>query len=366
MNQIKTDAKKKGMTGKIISKWINVSEGMVTKYYKAESDMPAIKFIDLTRLLYQEQEETAKKCILEFMKKTVRTDNLQELLEWSANSGDNDYIEKVQERICNSSLIKDSMIYQMIRERNTKKITPEEFYLKIEDYKLSENLMFDSKILLKIATLYAQLDLKSYAVVVPLAKNILENLDAITSDYLQQSFKVRTLEVLAYAYLKLGKVEEVEKIIEEILLPEVEDRFPLPCNSMIRILAEANLFRDPTKSMYLIEQAISMIKRKKLSSHTMRVSVLEATHDFIKIHNNNFNGLYLNDLSEKAHYMAKQGLHKESLAILNEIERRNGKLSAHQCYYKGLATNDKSYFQQALNDFVREGDSFYTQLIKIG
>jgi hypothetical protein len=363
MNQVKTDAKKRGFTGKKIARWIDVSEGMVTKYYKAESDMPAIKFIELARLIYQDQEEVAKSCILEFIKKTVRSDNLQELLEWAANTGDCDYIEKVQERIINSTLIKDSLIYQMIRERNMEKITPEEFYLKIEDFKISEHLLFDSKILLKIATLYAQLDLKSYAVVIPLASNIIENLDAITSDYLQQSFRLRTLEVLAYAYLKLGQVEEVDRIATEFCCAEVSDRFPLPCNSLIRIVAEANLFTNPEKSISLIEEAIAMLKRKKLSSHSMRVAALKSTHDFIKIHNNHFDGLYLNDLSEKAHYFAKKGMKNEALIVLGEIEKTNKKLSAHQYYYKALATNEKCYYQKALNEFIRQGDSFYTQLI---
>jgi predicted transcriptional regulator len=365
MNQIKTEAKKRGLTGKKVAKWIHVSEGMVTKYYKAESDMPAIKFIELAKLVYQEQEDVAKKCILEFIKKTVRTDNLQELLEWAANSGDCDYIEKVQARIINSSLIKDSLIYQMIRERNMKQITPSEFYLKIEDFKISENLLFDSKILLKIATLYAQLDLKSYSVVIPLANNIMEDLDAISSDYLQQSFRVRTLEVLAYAYLKLGQIEEVEKIAEEFCCPEIVDRFPLPCNSLIRIVAEANLFENPAKSIVLIEEAINMLKRKKLTSHSMRVSALEATHDFIKIYNNHLDGLYLNDLSEKAHYFAQKGKKDEALIILEEIEKRNKQLSAHQYYYKALATNEKRYYLKSLNEFIRQGDSFYTQLINV-
>jgi hypothetical protein len=363
MNQVKTDAKKRGFTGKKIAKWIDVSEGMVTKYYKAESDMPAIKFIDLVKFIYDDKEHIAKDCILEFITKTTRTDNHQELLEWAANSGDIDYIEKIKERIANSSLVKDSMIYQMIRDRNVKKITSEEFYLKIEDFKISENLMFDTKILLKIATLYAQLDLKSYSVMILLANNILENLDAVSSEYLQQSFKMRTLEMIAYAHLKRGEVDEVERIAEELLVPEIIDRFPMPANAILILLAEANLFRNPLKSLTLIQEAIQMYKEKKLSYHLMRKSVLEATHDFIKIYNGDYKGLYLTDLSERAHLFAKQGYRKEALVLLKELERKNHGLSGHQYYYKGLATKRSEDFQQALNKFAIQGDSFYMNLI---
>ncbi|MGE6756243.1 AimR family lysis-lysogeny pheromone receptor [Rossellomorea sp. NPDC071047] len=364
MNQVKEDAKKNGITGKKVSKWINVSEGMVTKYYKGESDMPAMKFIDLVDFIY-EDPACIKEYIISFIQKTERNDNLQELLEWSANRGDKEYMDEVHRRVVNSPLLKDSMIYQMITGRNMNQLSAEEFYLKVEDFKLSENLLYDSKILLKIATLYSHLDLKSYSVMIPLANNILQSLDAINSDYVRDSFKVRTNEMLAHAFLKRGDIENVEKIAQKVLTDETINRYPLPANSILMILSEANIFKDPNSSIRLINSAIKMFKDIKVSSHKMRKSVLESTHDFIKIHCGDFNGLYLSDISERAHSLAKQGYSKEALIILDELEEINGELSAHQLYYKGLATDNKKYFQQSLNKFVRQGDSFYTQLIDL-
>jgi tetratricopeptide (TPR) repeat protein len=364
MNQVKEDAKKSGITGKKVSKWINVSEGMVTKYYKGESDMPAIKFIDLVDFIYDDPN-LIKERIINFIQRTERSDNLQELLEWSANRGDMDYMDEVHRRVVNSPLLKDSMIYQMISGRNMNKISAEDFYLGVEDFKLSENLLYDSKVLLKIATLYSHLDLKSYAVMIPLANNILHSIEAINSEYVRKSFKIRTYEMLAHAHLKRADIESIESIAKKVLTDETMKRFPLPANSILMILAEANIFKDPDSSIRLIKKAIEMFKNINNSSHKMRKDVLESTHDFIKIHCGDYNGLYLNDLSERAHSLAKQGYFEEALVILDQLEQRNGDLSAHQLYYKGIATNEKKYFQHSLNKFVRQGDSFYTQLIEL-
>jgi hypothetical protein len=362
MNELKSIAKKKGITGRMISKWIGVSEGMVTKYYKAESDMPVIKFIYLAQFVL-EDERLFKKFIIDFIKKTDRTDNLQELLEWSSNSGDQDLIDEVQSKIIQSNTLKkDAQIYSMIQQRNRRKITPEKFYLLIEEFKMSEQIHSDSKILLKIATLYSLQDMDSFKLMIPLGENIKENLSSISSDYIKESFEVRTLEMLAQAYLRLGEVEKVEEIGTRLLEDQIRQKFPLPANSMYIILAKSNLFRNKKRSISLINEGIKMFYDMKFSTHNLRLQALESTHDFIKIYHEDFKNLYLSDDSERAHLMAKKGYKKEALMILEGIEKRNKELSPYQLYYKGLATGNHKYFEESLNKFIRQGDIFFTKL----
>ncbi len=365
MMKIKADAKKRNITGKMIAKWINVSEGMVTKYYKGESDMPAIKFIELVQFIYVDDLDKIKGAILSFIKVTERSDNLQELLEWSANTGDSQYILEVKKRVVHTPLLNESLVYQKIFERNKKNIKPDEFFLEIEDFKMEDHLSFDSKILLKIATLYSQLDMKSYSIMIPLALNILSNLEAVTSDYLQQSFRIRVLEMMAHAYLKLGEVHKVEEIADEVLSPEIKLRFPLPANAVLMLLAQAYVFTDKEKSFAYISDAVNMFGETKFTQYHLRRASLESTHDFIHIYHGDYSNLYLNDLSERSHLMAKKGNDSEALYLLDKIKREHGDLTAHQYYYRGLASGDKDDFRISLNKFAKEGDSFYSKLIKI-
>jgi hypothetical protein len=363
MNKIKSDAKKKNITGKSISRWIGVSEGMVTKYYKAESDMPAIKFMDLLNFVYEDEGDKVKEYTKTFIQKTDRSDNLQELLEWTANSGDENLISEVHYRIKKSNyLVKDAEIYNIIRLRNMKKISAEQFYLKIEEFKTSENVSVDSKILLKIATLYAFVDMKSYNIIIILSESIMNDLEVLSSDYIKESFEVRILEVLAIASLKRNDLKKVEEISVKLFDPSYLNKFPLPVNAVMCTLAESYLYRDKEKSIKLITQAIKMFKSKNISSHSLRNHVLESTHDFIKIYHGDYKMLFLNDLSERAHYLAKEGYSKEAIAIIEGIEEEQGYLSAYQYYYLGLATNEDKYFHKSLNEFIRQGDTFYSRL----
>jgi hypothetical protein len=363
MKSIKSDAKRMKITGISIAKWIGVSEGMVTKYYKAESDMPAIKFIDLVSFIYEEDPKEIKRVILEFISKTTRTDNFKELLEWAANSGDIDYIDSVQDRVNDfTDLCIDKEIYKMMRERNSLAVTPEEFYLKIEDFKMSKYLSDDSIILLKIATMYSLFDLKSYSVMVPLGLNIIENLCSLTSDYIKESFKVRTLEMLAQAYLRLNNTKEIELIGQSLITSESLYKFPLPGVALLRIMAEANVFNDYKKSLEYINQALEIFHKKKIN-HERRKLSLEATRDFIKIFHSDFNDLFLSDPSEKAHFYSKTGESSQALEILDKLQEENGGLSGYQLYYKGLATGEDKYLHEALNVFIRKGDTFYAKLV---
>jgi hypothetical protein len=69
-----------------------------------------------------------------------------------------------------------------------------------------------------------------------------------------------------------------------------------------------------------------------------------------------------NDISEKAHYEAKNGDKNLALEMVDKAIENDG-ASGFKLYYKALATGDKTLFMQSLIFFVtKKGDKFYANL----
>lgn len=362
MSKIREDASKRKVTGKAIAKIIEVSRGMVSNYLKGETEMPVLKFIKLVDHVYENDNDKIIDRIKEFIAKSSRKDNLQDVLEWVSNRGDDDLFLLLYNKFLESNeLMEDFKVYNLLYKRNMRKISVNDFYIQVEKLKENKYIQKETKILLKIATLYAFSDLKSYNMMF-LAEDIIKDIHNIESAYIRTSYGLRVQELLAHSYLKRNMVQKSIEICNKHLNSENETNFPLPLVSFLTFLAEANIFSNPLDSLNYIHRAINTFNNANIKTHSLRKSVLESTSDFIKIHNGCFQNLYLNDKSEVAHLNAKQGNYEEALKILDEIESKNGRLSAFQLYYKGLASRDLSYVQNSLVEFINSGDSFYAQL----
>lgn len=70
----------------------------------------------------------------------------------------------------------------------------------------------------------------------------------------------------------------------------------------------------------------------------------------------------IKDLAERAFLYIKLGKIDKAIALLKELEQKNGYLSSFQLYYMGLATGKKEYFIQSIKSFYKAQDYFYVQL----
>lgn len=360
MEAIKEDARKRKITNKEIAKALAISSGQVTHYFKLTNRIPFYKFIELVRLIYSDTNKI-EHLLVKFVETNTKRESIREAAEWFSNNGKLKLLQLLLKlRSKDDPLLG---IYEILILRNQRMIKAQELYIKLDALRDQSFDFPEWRAFTRIAKLYAYLDLKSYSIIPFLAEEAMVHIKDIGNSYIKNSFRIRVIEVQAIAEMKRNNVDVSEALAKEVI--ENGKDSPLPANSMYSLLAELYVFRSFDKSLMYINKALQQFNGLMLQGYANRQAMLEATHDFIRIHHNAAEPLYLTDHAEKAHALIKsEDVHarKQGLEILDEIERVNRKLSPHQLYYKALYTRKNKDAEEALNQFIINGDLFYSYL----
>lgn len=362
MESIKEDAKKQKITNKEIAKLLGISSGQVTHYFNLTNKIPFSKFTDLCRLIYKDEARIVPKW-LAYIEQISKKEYIREAAEWFSNNGKRELLEKVLELKGEEDPL--LRVYSLLVLRNKREIKGQEFYIQLDALRDRSQDYPEWKALIRIAGLYAFLDLKSFSMISFLAEEALEHTKEITNQYIQTSYRLRVLEIKAIAEMKRNNVEASERLALEVI--QFESDNPLPANSMYSLLSEIYAFRDYKKSIEYIHRALTQFAGLDLVEYSNRKGMLEATHDFINIIHGQTSFLYLTDPAEAAHYLARNENAEDkqrALEILDYINKDSDRLTPHQMYYKALCTGNKKDMDAALNQFIINGDLFYSYLAR--
>ncbi|CAM4106246.1 AimR family lysis-lysogeny pheromone receptor [Mesobacillus thioparans] len=362
MESIKEDARKRKITNKEIAKFLGISSGQVTHYFNLTNKIPFSKFTELCRYIYEE-ETKIEPHLISYVEKISKKEYIREAVEWFSNNGKRMLLEKVLELKGEEDPL--LRIYSLLLLRNKREIKAQDFYIRLDALRDKSLDYPEWKALIRIATLYAFWDLKSFSMIPFIAEEALKQAEMITNQYLQKSYQTRVLEVKAIVEMKRNNLEESEKFAMEVIRNENDN--PLSANSMYSLLSEMYVFRNYERSVEYISKALAQFSALELTGYSNRQGMLEATHDFIKIYHGKTDFLFLTDPSEEAHFLARKGTDKDkkrALEILSKIENENHRLSSHQLYYKALCTGKKEDMDNALNQFIINGDLFYSYLAR--
>jgi transcriptional regulator with XRE-family HTH domain len=361
---IREDAKKKKINNKLIAGRLNVSEGQISNYFNVNNHIPFNKFIELLTFIYEDTKQIDQH-IEKYINETKRIENLKEAAEWFSVNGDYKKISNLVKRHKKRDCIFE--IYEVFLKRKKQYIGKEEFYRSVEEIKEHGINNIDTKVLCRIATAYANLDFNAYTTVEFLMNDTLALLDKLNNNFIQTSYKLRCYELIARACIARNNLKKAENILLYGLGLADSDTFPVPVSAYFHLLSEIYLSSDYTKAINYNTKAFEALKKVHSGVNHERLAGLKATHDFIKIHHNNFSNLYLNNPAEKAHLLAKIGGEENcanALMILEEIESKNGYLSPFQLYYKGLVLKDKKVFEQSEYEFINGGNLYYAIIPK--
>lgn len=376
MESIHIDIKKKELNQSEIARRLKMTAARLTHYLKYEYKMKFKLFFDLINIVYEDEAEKVHQLLNDFIRVTTKRENYRECLEWSIHNGNNELFETAIEIIHDDIFERETAaVYALSMERTKNNLEASELYERIEDLKFEgvkrpqQKMKFDTvkqmenKVFLSILTLYAHLDLKEYGAIERLAKSVLKKVEGLKEGFIKDAYSIRIKELLAISLMKNGSVEEAKELAINLILEIEETTFPLVVNSLYSLLSELHALDDYNKASSYIKKALKTFKGLKFSRYKRRENMLKATYDFINIHNNVFDGLFLEDPAEKAHYFAKTNKKQEALEILNHISK-NAPLSPHQLYYKALATGDLRDFKKAEKEFYRRNDLYYCQLVE--
>jgi predicted transcriptional regulator len=361
MISISEDAKKRKISNKKIAEKLKISESQVSNYFSLKYRIPFNKFIAMVIMIYEEQKQIDN-WVAYFLEKTKKADNIKEAAEWFSVNGDYQRLSNLIKTYKNDECI--FPIYELFLKRNRKKINKEEFYRSVEAIREQKTNDPEFKILRRIAQAYSYLDFKSYTSLEFLAKDTLQLINKLKKDFIQTSYKLRCYELIAIAHLARNEIIQAEEILIKSLNETNEDTFPIPVISFLSLLSEVYMFRDYKQSLDYNQKAFRVYNKVPNGKLNDKLNVLKSTHDFIKIHHNDFTNLFLTDPSEQAHLLVKNGGEenvKMALDILNKLENENG-LSPFQLYYKGMALEDPNVLEQSEYEFINKGNIFYSSL----
>ncbi|QPA32602.1 AimR family lysis-lysogeny pheromone receptor [Thermaerobacillus caldiproteolyticus] len=363
ISQIRQELGRKEISPSYLAKMLNVSLTCINEFFNGTRQLNFSDFLQIINLLFDKDNQ--QPLILDYCLSTESKEDIREAMEWASN---NCFYELLSDLI-DIYPSKFSDLYSLLLKRNKNELSPIQLYNELEMIKFkmgNETEIPEVQVLVRIASLYSFLSLKSYGLILPLAQDALNQAESITNRYIRESYVIRIKEVMAIYYMKQLQLEEAIKVARGIINLSNFEKFPLTVNSMLCLLAEIYVYSDYCKSIYYIEKAIEHFKELGMSEKFKnRENMLYATHDFIKITNGMYKNLYLTDKAEEAHYLSRQrdeSSKERALYLLEKIAKERGKLSPFQIYYKALALGDVQLMRFAEEEFLKAGDLFYAQL----
>lgn len=361
---IQAELKKKNLVQSDLARKMGVSAESLSFYFSGENRIKFIPFLILVSEIFEHNHKIIVEQLKLFIELTTKRENFKPCLEWSIQNGETELFELALKKEKELKYgLETVTAYSLLMDRGLNKISPLDLFEKVEEMKFNGIKQMEIEILVSILSLYVFLDLRKYNTINLLSKSTLKKIEKMKKGYLKESYMIRVNEMLAISLMKEGNDEEAKHIANSLIDKVDPNFFPLPVNSMYSLLSELYVFSDYQKSLHYISKALNIFNIERFKGYKYRERMLKNTYDFIKITNNNFSDLYLIDEAETAYFLAKVGRSKEALELIKKMEEQ-GPLSAHQLFYKFLATGEKNDLKSAEREFYRRGDFFYVKLIE--
>jgi transcriptional regulator with XRE-family HTH domain len=360
---IENEMEKKKITKTCIAKHTNVSPAMVTKWFKGENLINLNMFLKIIKLVFgREDRDLIKRYMMTCDKKFDI-----EVMEWCYSNGEMELLDLALNRGAKKENSEIKTVYSLLKRRRLGQITAECFYNEVDLMKMKMNVSSPHlHILMIICSSYAYegLDVYRPMLMMGISEETLKILDEIKSDYLKESYRLRLYENYINSRIKSKDLKSALDLADKVLNDDIKYQFPTQYASICCSKAQALTFTNYKESVRYYKEILEMFEGV-LKVDESRRSLYSSGHDFVKIVNKDFKGLYLDDKEEYAHFLASQDdpLHREqAVEIIDELIEECGKEDMYHKYYKALAKRDRKLMEEAEREFLICGDLFYAEL----
>lgn len=360
-SKLNEEIRKKNKKQKNIARNLGISPEQLNQFLKTTVKIRFTLFVKLLVEIFEDEISKIESYLETFILVTPKVENVRECLEWSSHNGKNKLFEKALNRAASDKKLKETAsCYQLMLERRTKRRPLLQIFDEIEEMKFKIKQR-ENAALLNLLSLNILDDLNRSSSISLYARSTSKIIEQISEGYIKGAYEFRLNQLLTISLLKEGNAESAIEKGEKLLK---EDAYIISKIYIYSIVAQAYLFSNKEKAIFYVEKAIELFYNNPIDDYRQLEHALKSTSDFIKIHLNHLDDLYLEDMAEKAHYYAKIGKKEKSLKLLDELENSNGKLTPFQLYYKAISTNKKEDFDLAKDAFITSGNLFYCKLIK--
>lgn len=235
-------------------------------------------------------------------------------------------------------------------------------YLKIQKCRIEENEDYcDLNIFCDILSLLCLCDLGDFELMESYKTRISENLLKVTNNDLKSLLSYWVLEIWSYSMLRSNKIYEFEEIQKELRKRKDLKLFPVMKAFLDIRAGERFLFSDYKKSYEFLSKGLQVLK---LFKDQLKYPIGLNNMNYLKIlHWQDIDSIDLSTLhlAEQAFLLIRKNKKEEAAKLLNQLLRKNGKWTALQTCYMGMATDDVNLILKSINMFKAKSDFFFVE-----
>ena len=353
-----------------IAKIIGISSGTLSKNLTGKSQFGFWNIIKLLKLLYADDINKQRKMLHTFCSVTTSKKNLRIAMEYANIKGDLALLKLIVDQEKSSSLAMNrewAYVYELVWQRSSGVIAKQELLDTLENRKGKKVIKTNEmKILYGILTCYTMCDLETYNSLSEYAQVLLPKIEKVSDSFIKAAYFGRIKECLSFSYLVQDKLENLRSTCHEIL--ELED--PESCFNLLRAsafvyLAESYTFECYDSASKYINRALEQLGSCNFERELQRKELILNTFAFIKLVNKQeLKNIEIYHPAEKAFFEIIKGNYKNAVEILNDLEKKNNILTPMQYCYLGIAKNDISLIEKAIELFECAGNRFYSKFPK--
>lgn len=370
--KMKDDLFAAGITNKELATRLGINEKKVSYYLNGNTQFNFQCFSETLIQLYKNNPELRRSCLFEYCEKIKGNKNLKIGMEFVHARGEFDLLETL---INKADLSKDEVtkewakVYRILYMRSKEGLVGKQLLIEVEKKRKTVKSI-EMNLLLNIIYCYGLYDLSDYRFLYRYACDVKEKIESELPQkekFLKQSFTIKINESIHATCLTLCKIKEAREYTHYLMSYLGEPgKYPIPQASALYVLGESYIFEDYSKSKFHLEQSLSALGETFNDKMKNKKKCIVNTLNFLKIyHGKDLDDLYLVDPAEIAYLEIKKGNKEKAIEILDGLEKQNGKLSAFQLCYMGIAKGDKKLIENSLKKFEEVGNIFYAQLPKL-
>ncbi|MFE5392580.1 AimR family lysis-lysogeny pheromone receptor [Bacillus thuringiensis] len=370
--KMKDDLFAAGITNKELAVRLGINEKKVSYYLNGNTQFSFQCFSDTLILLYKHNPELRRACLFEYCEKIKGNKNLKIGMEFVHARGEFNLLERLIKKAESS---KDDVtkewaeVYRLLYRRSKEDLVGKLLLTEVEK-KRKTIKSTEMSLVLDIIYCYGLYDLSDYRFLYRYACDVKEKIEIDIPQkekFLKQSLTIKINESIHAACLSLCKIKETREYTPYLMKYLGEPgKYPIPQASALNVLGESYIFEDYHKAKVYLEQALYVLGDVFNDTMKNKKRCIMNTLNFLKIyHGIDLDDLYLTDPAEIAYLEIKRGNNEKAIEILNGLEMQNGKLSAFQLCYMGIAKGDKKLIEKSLKKFEENGNLFYAQLPKL-
>ncbi|MHB0798244.1 AimR family lysis-lysogeny pheromone receptor [Bacillus thuringiensis] len=373
LRQMNESLKEKGFTNRQLAKRFGISHTTINNYFSNASSFDFMHFVCSLRL-YEPKGLNVRKEFVRGMIPELTPRNKLLALDVLDMCGEYELQELIIEDIRaldNKSDITNTLqklvpLYEQFRWRSEESVTDDHFFENVKKILQGEKGdVCEFNVISDFAMIYAFLGFKNYKMMEKYIQKLIPEISKISSKTLQVSFNIKVKEMQIFTALHGNEVERARELCFDIIN---DPNNPYDSTKAVAYckLAESYALTDYFMAKMYIDKAIEVLGECGNKKLKIRKKKILNTLLFIKIYHNvdlhTINPEDIKDLAERAFLYIKLGKIDKAIALLKELEQKNGYQSSFQLYYMGLATGKKEYFIQSIKSFYKAQDYFYVQL----